>query len=134
MKERWKPVVGFEGLYEVSSFGRIRGRDRRIGHPRGGTRLWRGRVLKQTPMPKGYLAVSLCKDGARYVRTVHSVVCEAFHGPRPPGYWVAHENGRPPDCRETNLSWKTVSANHADKHRHGTMPCGDRHYTARRAR
>ena len=135
MKELWKPVVGFEGMYEVSDLGRVRGVDRRIGHPRGGSRLWCGRVLKQTVMSNGYLEVSLCKNGSRVVRTVHSIVCEAFHGPSPLDgcYTVAHENGKQLDCRETNLSWKTWSANHLDKHRHGTMPCGEKHYTAKRS-
>lgn len=83
-------------------------------------------------MSNGYYEVALCKNGSRVVRTVHSIVCETFHGPRPDGYWVAHENGKRLDCRALNLSWKTVSDNHADKHRHGTMPCGAKHYTAKR--
>jgi hypothetical protein len=61
------------------------------------------------------------------MRTVHSIVCEAFHGPRPgDGYWVAHDNGINQDCRAGNLAWKTVAANMADKRRHGTQPVGER--------
>lgn len=127
MTERWLPAVGFEGLYEVSDLGRVRGLDRKIGHPRGGTRLWPGRVLKQTVMSNGYLEVSLCRDGTRVVRTVHSLVCEAFRGRAPDGYWVAHEDGEPLNCRADNLSWKTVAANMADKKRHGTHLCGEAH-------
>lgn len=131
LPERWLPVVEYEGLYEVSDQGRIRGVDRYIGHPKGGVRLWRGRMLKQTVMSNGYFEVSLCKEGARTVRTVHSVVCEAFHGPAPTGYWAAHENGQKFDCRAQNLSWKTVADNQADKKRHGTQVCGEAHYAAK---
>ena len=131
MKERWRPVVGFEGLYEVSDQGRVRGLDRLIAHPRGGVRRWPGRVLRACVMPHGYLEVSLCKDGTRTLRTVHSVVAEAFHGPAPAGHEVAHENGRRADCRASNLSWKTRKDNHADKIRHGTTNRGERQWKSK---
>lgn len=131
MSESWLPVVGFEGLYEVSNLGQVRGLDRLIGHPRGGQRLWRGRQLKQTVMSNGYFEVSLCSAGARIVRTVHSVVAEAFHGPGPAGYEVAHANGRRLDNRADNLSWKTRADNHADKIVHGTTNRGMRHGNAK---
>lgn len=103
-----------------------------IRHPKGGQRVWRGRMLKQSVMSNGYFEVSLCKDGERTVRTAHSVVCETFHGPKPGAdFTAAHENGHRLDCRAANLAWKTWSDNHLDKHRHGTMPCGETHYTAR---
>lgn len=125
-KERWLSVVGYEGLYEVSDQGRVRGLDRQIRHPRGSLRLWPGRVLRASPMSNGYLQVSLCKDGNRAVRTLHSVVAEAFHGLAPPKQEVAHDNGERYDCRASNLSWKTRAANHADKVRHGTTNRGER--------
>ncbi|MGH8235483.1 MAG: HNH endonuclease [Steroidobacteraceae bacterium] len=125
-KERWLPVVGYEGLYEVSSEGPVRGLDRLIGHPKGGMRLWRGKLLKATVRPDGYREVSLCRDGVRTVRTAHSVVAEAFHGPCPPRHEVAHDNGRRGDNRASNLLWKTRKDNHADKIRHGTTNRGER--------
>ena len=121
--ERWLPVVGFEGLYEVSNLGRVR------SLPRPCTP---GKILIARAMHHGYMLLHLSAKGVRTARTVHSLVCEAFHGPAPTGHTVAHENGDPADNRAANLSWKTWSANHLDKHRHGTMPCGDNHYTARR--
>lgn len=130
MKEQWRAVVGFAGLYEVSDQGRVRGLDRMIGHPRGGLRRWSGRLLTATTRPDGYLEVSVCKDGKAYVRTVHTVVAEAFHGRGPPKHEVAHGNGVRGDCRASNLSWKTRKDNHADKIAHGTTNRGARHGAA----
>lgn len=126
MKEVWKAVAGYEGLYEVSSEGRIRGIPRFIRHPRGGCRLWAGKILVEWPMYTGYVAVTLCSDGRRKVRTVHSIVAEAFHGPRPLGWDVAHYDGNRKNNTASNLSWKTRAANHADKIRHGTTNRGER--------
>ena len=52
---------------------------------------------------------------------MHFVVCETFHGPRPPGHQAAHGNGAPADCRAENLSWKTPHGNQADRLQHGTL-------------
>lgn len=58
---------------------------------------------------------------------LHVMVCETFHGPRPPGKEAAHDNGTPSDCRASNLAWKTPAENCADRVRHGTAPRGERH-------
>jgi hypothetical protein len=54
----------------------------------------------------------------------HVAICEAWHGPRPDGHQVAHENGDGSDNRACNLSWKTPQKNCWDKLRHGTQPRG----------
>jgi hypothetical protein len=56
----------------------------------------------------------------------HVIVCETFHGPRPPGMQVAHANGVRTDRHPSNLSWKTCAGNHADKREHGTDLIGVR--------
>ena len=68
-KEYWKPVIGFEGLYEVSNFGRVK------SLPRKNTK---GRILKPRTTNCGYLQVDLCKCGKIYHKTVHRLVAEAF--------------------------------------------------------
>lgn len=59
-------------------------------------------------------------------RNVHAAVCEAFHGPRPPGLVVRHLNGDCRDNRACNLEWGTRRENELDKFRHGTGRAGDR--------
>lgn len=48
------------------------------------------------------------------------MVCETFHGPRPPGAQAAHGDGDPSNNAADNLSWKTPKGNAADRVRHGT--------------
>lgn len=60
--------------------------------------------------------------------SVHVAVCEAFHGSRPEGHEVAHDNGDPGDNRSENLAWKTRSQNAMDRVRHGTDNRGERNH------
>jgi hypothetical protein len=91
-----------------------------------------GRILEPLMGRNGYLQVAVPAPGRRQGReSVHVIVCETFHGPRPDGYQVAHENRIKTDCRARNLSWKTCIDNHADKERHGTLLYGEAHPKAR---
>lgn len=80
-----------------------------------------GRVLKPWVAGSGYLYVSVSDkgNGVKH-RTVHSLVCAAFHGPRPVGMQVGHNDGNSLNNRATNLRWVTRQENAQDKHMHGT--------------
>ena len=114
--ERWLPVVGWEGLYEVSDLGHVRSLDRTVTMRCrwGGTceKRMRGRMLKQFAQLSGHLHVGLF-DGARKEpnRLVHDLVTEAFLGPRPPGTEVCHGPGGTADNRLVNLRYDTHLAN-----------------------
>lgn len=101
----WRPVPGWEGLYEVSSEGDV-------WTVRG------GRLMK----PNGsqvYLQVRLSGRGRREFPLVHRLVCAAFHGPPPPGMEVRHLDGDARNNRASNLAWGTVSENRQDTIAHG---------------
>lgn len=125
--ETWLPVVGWEELYEVSSHGRMRSRERVVRCGYGKTRALRARMLRPW-LQKGYPTFALI-DGLRKYRTyVHRFVCEAFNGPAPsPEHEVAHNDGDPANCHFRNLRWATHAENEADKIAHGTNPIGERH-------
>lgn len=74
----------------------------------------------------GYLSVGVWLDGRSRAIGVHIIVCETFHGPRPPGHEAAHDSGVKSDCSAGNLGWKTPRENAADKIRHGTTIDGER--------
>ncbi len=75
----------------------------------------------------GYLSVHLHNRGHTKIRTVHSLVLEAFIGPRPVGaYECRHLNGDKTDNRLENLAWGTCSENNHDKVQHGTSNRGER--------
>lgn len=136
-EERWKPVVGFEGAYEVSDLGRVRSLDRYVPHSnRWGTIssiLHRGQILRLGPHAGGYKTVHLYRDGERVRATVlHIVVAEAFLGPRPtPEHEVRHLDGDAGNCAAANLAWGTRIENEADKELHGTRTRGEQHATAK---
>lgn len=123
--ETWKPVVGFEGFYEVSDQGRVRSLPR-IVPSRGGVRQTRGRVLKPI-YPKGYPAAALCANGKSKIHEIHRLVAAAFLGPKPSGkHMVRHFDGDEKNPRLANLLWGTPRENSADAIRHGTAICGER--------
>ena len=108
-EETWRPVVGYEDLYSVSSLGHVR-RDqpyhRRAGHIylKATLRTLRGRAA--------YLQVVLSKGDIRKVHTVHRLVVEAFLGPSPTGKsQVNHRNGIKNDNRVENLEWVSAKEN-----------------------
>ncbi|MDD5701037.1 MAG: NUMOD4 domain-containing protein [Dehalococcoidales bacterium] len=109
--EIWLPVVGFEALYEVSNFGRIR----RIKQCRGAQV---GRVKKPQKLNGGYLLVQLWKNNKYYPRLVHVLVITAFQGPPPEDdLETNHKNGIKEDNRNTNLEWVTHSENNLHAYR-----------------
>lgn len=102
--ENWRPVVGYEGLYEVSDLGRVRNRT--------------GRVLR-AQYSDGYRVIHPSKNCKRSVRGVHTLVLEAFVSPRPAGRYACHRNDERADNRLTNLKWGTPRENQEDARRNG---------------
>lgn len=117
--------MGLEGYFEVSDLGRVRAVERRVRFvDKKGIEQWRikaPRVLRTQTINSGYLVVHMQANRKRFARTVHSVVAEAFIGPRPERYDVCHNNGIRTDCRAANLRYDTRSNNHKDRVGHGTI-------------
>jgi len=127
--ERWRPVVGFEGFYEVSEFGRVQSLPRKTA-----TGIRGGQILKPWLTTTGYLAVTLCKHNVRYRRTIHRLVGEAFIGPLPPGMHTRHGQNGSGDPGLANICYGTAAENEADKVRDGTSNRGERNGCARLTR
>lgn len=107
----WKPVVGFEGLYEVSVTGSVRSLDRDSVHRTGKTHVLKGKVIRPSKDKDGYLLVHLYKEGEVTTLKVHRVVAEAFL-PNPNGYKeINHLNEIKDDNRPENLEWCTRKRN-----------------------
>jgi hypothetical protein len=118
----WKPVVGWEGLYEVNAVGDVRSVDRTVIFSRLGRPVRRpipGQILAQGVRSGGHLGVVLCRAGERQSVLTHRLVLEAFVGSPPEGMVCCHNNGVPSDNRLENLRWDTPISNAQDALRHG---------------
>lgn len=116
--ERWLPIDGYEGVYEVSDQGRVRSLDR-VTHD--GKHL-RGQILAPFRMPSGHIRYGLGRYGKSRTVKAHRLVLIAFVGPPPEGMEALHRNGNPADNRLENLRWGTKSENAHDAVRHGSHP------------
>lgn len=122
-QEVWKPVVGYEGTYEVSDLGRVR----RIAASQG-TRP--GVVLKPLATSHGgYLAVHLhqAPEPRKLVR-IHRIVAEAFHGVSDLPL-VRHLDGDPTNNIPSNLAHGTADENARDRVRHGRSSANNQNLT-----
>jgi hypothetical protein len=109
--EIWRDIEEYNGIYQVSDYGRIRRNDSHISKNKGGRRFWKGRILEPVHRDKTYYVLSLSKDGKRIQHTIHRLVAKAFL-PNPnskPN--VNHKNGIKTDNRVENLEWSTVAEN-----------------------
>ena len=119
LHEIWKPVVGYEGLYEVSNLGRVKSHY--------GKNITGARILRQLPNANGYLRCRLYKAKRVKDRAVHSLVLEAFVCKRPTDeHQGAHKNGNRSDNTLENLYWATPLENMRDRDAHGNTAAGTR--------
>ena len=112
MSEEWLPIVGYEGLYKVSDFGRIM---RTKDMP--GT--FDGKILKTHLNRGGYQTLNIYKNGKRHIFTVHRLVMEAFVSIRPDDMQVNHKDGDKTNNHLDNLEYVTISENHRHAFRIG---------------
>lgn len=108
----WKPISGFEGLYEVSNHGDVRSLTRYIKHDYFMQKR-KGMTIRQSTSKTGYKRVTLTKNGKPHYFNVHRLVAQAFI-PNPNNFsQVNHKNENKNDNRVGNLEWCTQAYNNA---------------------
>ena len=118
MQEVWRPVVGWETRYEVSSRGRVRSFSyERTNGSGSGLHHRAGRVLRFANH-RGYYFVALCEKGISIREAVHFLVAQAFLPPCPGkrgttnGSWqVDHRDGNKTNNSVENLRWLLAEQN-----------------------
>jgi hypothetical protein len=110
MKEQWRPVREFEGVYEVSDLGNVR----RIASACGATV---GKILKPFVNSKGYVRVNLYRDHRGISTFVHRLVAEVFI-PNPLNLPEVNHLGPQDDCRASKLEWRSVAGNNLYRQQH----------------
>lgn len=98
MEEIWKDIEEYEGIYQVSSLGRVK-------------RVTTGRILKSGKNRGGYLYINLCKQGVVSNKRIHRLVAQAFI-PNPENKSdINHIDEDKTNNTVTNLEWTTRKEN-----------------------
>jgi len=106
MEEVWKDIPGFEGYYQISSFGRVLALSRKVYMNRD-NRTYMSKTIyrKLNGDGDGYPQVKLCKDGVMTMKKVHRLVAEAFI-PNPNNLpEINHKDEDKTNNRADNLEW-----------------------------
>lgn len=117
--EIWKDIKGYEGLYQISNYGKVKSLARICKSKGSGVREVNERIRKTTVSNCGYEMVILHNDKHAKNCLVHRLVADAFIPNLENKKQVNHKNGNRTDNRVSNLEWVTCSENNIDKFNRG---------------
>lgn len=117
--EIWRDIPDYEGIYQVSNFGRVK----RILLTRGS---YVNKIMRMAPNHYGYPRVSLCVKNIPKQKLVHRLVAAAFLGPCPEGMEVNHKDGDKLNARVDNLEYVTARQNIQHALTTGLTPLGSK--------
>lgn len=132
MEEVWKTVPGYEGLYEASTFGKVRSLPRTVYTQK--TKIARrlpGLILHPMTDCDNRQQVSLCKDYKVKVIRVHKIILLTFIGPCPENQECCHNDGNASNNHLNNLRYDTGLANARDNVKHGKTNRGEKSPTSK---
>lgn len=109
-KEIWKPVIGYENLYEISNFGNVRSLDRYVNGKWGKMKI-KGKTLTLVKEKDGYYVVNLYKNNKTKQFRVHRLVAEVFISNPDNLPEINHKDENKANNRVDNLEWCTTKYN-----------------------
>lgn len=125
MKEIWKDIKGYEGLYQVSNLGNVKSMDRFVAQNNNGkmvNTLYKGKQLKKHKNNK-YLNVHLSKNGIGEWKLIHRLVAEAFLEKENDKNIINHIDNNTTNNNIDNLEWTTYKGNMQHASKQGRMHC-----------
>lgn len=108
MKEEWKDIPNYKGIYQISDLGRVRS-----------FKFNKEKILKNGLAGKGYLVVRLSDGVKTKTHYIHKLVASEFLGDRPDGYFICHSDGNCLNNNASNLYYDLPKQNTTDIYRHG---------------
>lgn len=118
--EKWRDVVGYEGLYQVSNMGRLKS-----------LHYEKSVILNPRTASDGYINVTLTRNGEKKYFRLHILVAQAFI-PNPDNLPVVHhDDDNKANCRADNLHWTTHSENTKLAYESGAAKSGCKHHYAK---
>lgn len=105
MIEKFKPVKGYAGIYEISNLGRVKSISRIIERKDGNTRVTEDRIILPFLTKCGYHQIVLCKDGVRKKHYIHRLVANAFLPNLNNLPIINHKDENKLNNRVDNLEW-----------------------------
>jgi len=119
MEETWKDIKGYEELYQISNFGKVRSKDNYRNGKGGFLKLYKGKLLNGHINNIGYVCFDIYKDGIRKNIKAHYLVSFHFVEGFKKGLWINHKDGNKTNNVYSNLEWCTAKENslHAFKNR-----------------
>lgn len=104
--EEWRPIKGYEGIYEVSNLSRVKSLARK-----GNNRTLKDRIMRQYVGKTGYKQIRLCKNNETKLCRVHILIARAFVE-NPCNYPIInHIDGNKCNNNISNLEWCSFSHN-----------------------
>lgn len=128
MNENWKEIIGYEGIYEVSDYGRVKSLARTdLRHNR------KEKILKPVKCNTGYNSVSLSKNGKVEQINIHRLVALTFLDNSNNHPEVNHIDGIKINNELTNLEWCSYSHNIIHAYNTGlrVSPKGSNHHRSK---
>lgn len=114
--EEWKDIPGYEGLYQVSDWGRVKSLERIVMRKNGRSCSVKEKIMRQMKNECGHLQVKLSKNGFGEHPSVHVLVAKAFVENTSPDYYtvVHHIDHNPQNNMAENLVWMNEGEHHAE--------------------
>lgn len=126
MKEKWKDIKQYEGLYQISNLGKVKRLGFSYNSPFQGKVIIPYKIL-QGSLKDGYQQIALFKNGVRELVFIHRLVAIAFISNCEDKPFVNHKDSIRSNNKVDNLEWVTAKENSKHAHASGTftMPRGE---------